>query len=457
MRKICYVVGVAGTSLDYALPRIMKKGKVYALVSAPLPSDKIEFLTKYCIEVKLITNLTEEYFDEQCLESEIISYANKINADAIVTLDEFSITPVSMAALKLNLRGAGVNIKRSRNKFYMRESFSQADVPNPKYLSLTANTDSYEEINALSTPFIIKVTEGAGSYCHTIINKKSDFKREFSHLLERVTNDGYGKSLGVIDSFLKPEFIAEEVIMATTEGWYEEPGYGDYVSVEGFVIDGAYQPISITSRLPTIPPFTETGLQTPCELSSSKRKLIEKMAKKAVDAMGLSYCGTHTEIKLLKNNNMCLIETAARLPGASITRMVEDAFGIDLIGTLVELLLYGKSDSIPKKMVDDNYIQSTGSVALVATDASGRPWKTRPKINKNINLNKVIPAGVTYELVWNKGLPDGQEIEPYDLKKGYFNFLGGVYLKADNTRDIKIAQISILNNLEALLNENKDD
>ncbi|EEQ16967.1 L-amino acid ligase [Yersinia intermedia ATCC 29909] len=426
-------------------------------MAAPISQEKIDVLTEFCVDVNIIPNLTSELFDEASLELEIIEYANKINADAIVTLDEFSVVAVSMAAEKLNLRGAGVNVKRSRNKFLMRESFSEAGVPNPKYLKLTAATDTSNLLKTLNTPFIIKVTEGAGSYCHTLINRKSDFEIEFQLLLDKVSTVGYDKSLGVVDSFRKPEFIAEEIIDATTDSWYEEPGYGNYVSVEGFVINGVYYPVSITSRLPTIPPFTETGLQTPCELSPFKRKLIENMARKAVDAMKLSCCGTHTEIKLLKDNKMCLIETAARLPGASITMMVEDAFGVDLIGSLVELLLYGKSDSIPSTMIDSNYIQSTGSVALVPTDASGRPWKTKPKLNKNIDISKIIPKGVKYEVIWNKGLFDGQEVQSYDLKKGYFNFLGGVYLKAEKTHDIMLAQLSILNNLEDLLNNSKDN
>lgn len=456
MKNICYIVGIAGASLDFALPRLIKKGKIYSLIAAPLPDDKINILREFCTDVREIPDLGKIDFNEESLETNIISYAQEISADAILTLDEFSIAAVSRAAVKLNLRGAGVNVNRSRNKFLMREHFRKQGVPNPKYFKLTEESDRNVFLDAITTPFIIKVTEGAGSFCHTVIHKKELFNQEFDMLLQTVTQIGNDKFLGVVDSFNKPEFIAEEVIDATTESWFDGNEYGNYVSVEGFVVNGVYKPISITSRLPTIPPFTETGLQTPCELPTSKRKLLEDMARRAVDAMELQFCGTHTEIKLLNKNNMCLIETAARLPGASITAMVEDSFGIDLIGTLAELLLYGSSDSIPNEMLDNKSVLATGSVALVPANASGTPWKTTPPLKKDIDLKSIIPAGVTYQIIWNKGLADGQDIPSYDLKKGYFNFLGGVYLKAEKTSDITKAQLSILNSLEYILNTQKE-
>ena len=51
------------------------------------------------------------------------------------------------------------------------------------------------------------------------------------------------------------QWLVEEIVPGSTDGWYAEPGYGDYVSVEGIVADGVYHPLCITGRLPPVPPL----------------------------------------------------------------------------------------------------------------------------------------------------------------------------------------------------------
>ena len=60
--------------------------------------------------------------------------------------------------------------------------------------------------------------------------------------------------------------LVEEIMDGTTEGWYSEDGYGDYLSVEGIVAKGTYHPLAITAKLPTVPPYIEVASTSPCVL-----------------------------------------------------------------------------------------------------------------------------------------------------------------------------------------------
>lgn len=66
--------------------------------------------------------------------------------------------------------------------------------------------------------------------------------------------------------------MASKIVSDTTQSWYDTPGYGDYVSVEGLVADGMYYPVCVTGRLPTIPGFTDLGTQSPSVLPESLQR-----------------------------------------------------------------------------------------------------------------------------------------------------------------------------------------
>ena len=116
-------------------------------------------------------------------------------------------------------------------------------------------------------------------------------------------------------------------------------GWGDYVSVEGVVVDGDFHPVCLSGRMPTVAPFTERAGITPAPLPHDAQERIMALARDAVDALGLRNCGTHTEIKLGADGRMWVIETAARFGGAMTVPQIEEVFGLDLIGMLVDHLL----------------------------------------------------------------------------------------------------------------------
>jgi biotin carboxylase len=251
--------------------------------------------------------------------------------------------------------------------------------------------------------------------------------------------------------FERLPFVAEEIIDSTTESWYEVPGYGDYLSVEGTVADGTYYPICVTGRLPTVEPFTELSNQAPCVLDEERQRTVERMARAAVDALGLETCSTHTEIKLTADRGLCLIESAARLPGAMVPREVEEAWGVDMVGLLVDVLL-GDTSRVPKDMLVHGAPRAAATLAFMATDSRGEPWKTLPVFHPDrIEWGNLVSAGTTVEIVEGATIPPGTQVPPYDVAGGILNFGGLFFLVSRDAETLLRDSYSILDNLEAEL------
>jgi biotin carboxylase len=451
-KKILFIAGAVGPKFDYVLPKIKRYGQLYSYISTKLNNERADVLTQHSQEVIEGNFFTEGTHNEKVLVDDIVLVAKRIKADSIIALDEFSIAPTSLAAATLGLRGAGSNIHISRNKYMMRQAFQSNDVPCPKYY-LIDNVGALKKVcQILKFPFLLKVTEGAGSLANVVVNNAEHAESVYTSLCKFVIDLGEHSKFGMVDSFLKPEFIAEEIIDASTDSWYNNQNYADYLSVEGFVIDGKYQSISITSRMPTIPPFIETAIQTPCVLEPALQKKIANMAAKAVDALGLSYCATHTEIKLKANQQLCLIESAARVPGASIVKITEDSFGIDFVSMLTELLLTGHIEQLPDDLLLD-YKKASGAVAILPTNVKGQPWTTTPLFTKNINWRAILPSEINFEVDWGPTLKEGEPIPKYDITKGLLNYLGGVLMTCNNPDTLIKAQHDILNFGEALFSK----
>jgi hypothetical protein len=252
-----------------------------------------------------------------------------------------------------------------------------------------------------------------------------------------------------------PQFIAEELIEASTESWYDVPGYGDYVSVEGLVVNGRYHPVAITARLPTLPPYIEVGFHSPAAMSEEAQRRIEDLARAAVDALGLQSCATHTEIKLQAGGGLCLLESAARLGGSMIARLVEEAFDVDLIGLQAAALLGRVDPTLPERLLTSGRTgRFVASLMVMAADSSGRPWDLKEPVAYRPDLvdwTKLTTPGTTVELV--KGQPAGSPMPAFTPTADTLSQAGTIILTAAAPVTLLGDSYRILDGLEAELRD----
>ncbi len=195
---------------------------------------------------------------------------------------------------------------------------------------------------------LLKAAWGTGSVGQLVLRSEGDVTETWEAATAAVATAHQSGVIGLLPPGAAGEFLVEEVIPGSIRSWWpEDSGYGDYLSVEGIVAAGTYHPLCITSRLPTIPPFTEVSNLAPCVLAEPLQRKIEAVATAAVDALGLESCGTHTELKLKDHGELAVLEAAGRFGGVMVVPEIERVYGYDALGALVDVLLGEPADFPP--------------------------------------------------------------------------------------------------------------
>ncbi|WP_055701209.1 GNAT family N-acetyltransferase [Streptomyces silaceus] len=449
MKRLLFVAGRSGPSLDYALPRLAAVASVHAVILSPVDAFARAQLDHHCADV------TDRADAPDPVEA-LVEYARLVRAHGLLTFSEYAVRPVADACLRLGLPGPGVNAARARDKWLMRLRWQRAGLPVPCFRQVGSLGDLQRARDRLATPFLLKRSDGAGSIGHVVIGEDTDIVEVWHRALEvdrAAFRDGFGD---YTHGEHVPSFVAEELIASTTESWYAPQhdgtrGYGDYVSVEGMVAGGTYHPVCVTGRLPTVAPFTELSNQAPCVLPERLQRVVEEHARHAVDTLGLDTCATHTELKLMAGERVSLLETAARVGGAMVTREVAEVFGVDLI-TLQAREALGEPQKYPERMLVTGDGRAAASLALIATDSRGTPWRTLPRFDwRSFDWSPLVSPGTTVEVAEGSTVPDGSVMPRYDAAAAALSIGGIAYVTADDPATLKADTYRILDGLEGAL------
>ncbi|MBA2695036.1 MAG: ATP-grasp domain-containing protein [Actinobacteria bacterium] len=446
MKKILFVHAKGGVPLDHAIPRMAAHGELHMLAVAAPPDDAWR---GHCAQV--IEAWSANPRGEDLVEL-IVATAKEVGADAVIGFSEYVLLAVSLAAGRLGLPGPGDTVRLSRDKRLMRERWVQTGVPIPAFRRVGSEADLLAAFHELAPPVLLKPAWGAGSVGQRVLHAEADVAPAWQAItggLAELAGCGLGE---YYETGAPRQLLIEEIIAGSVRGWYDEPGLGDYLSVEGIVAAGEFHPIAITGRIPTIPPFTELSSHAPTALDETAQRRIEALAKKAVDALDLDTCGTHTEIKLCQDGTAMLIESAARFGGSAITGVVESVFGVDMVGMLTRQLL-GEPVDYPEQMLT-TASSAAAEMSLIGTDAAGRPWQSAPVWDsRTANLASLVSPGSTITHVTGMTAPDGTVVPRYDEARGITNCIGMLFLTALDRHQMLSDIYAVLNGLERRLVE----
>jgi len=447
---ILFVYAKGGPPLEYALPRIAERGDVHLLAITRPPAHTEELWRGYCTS---FIAAPERGVGAERLAELIAGRAAEIRADAIMTFSEFALLAVSEAAQRLGLRGAGPNTLLSRDKRRMRAAWHQAGVPSPRFRPVCGQADIEAAYRELTPPVLLKSAWGAGSVGQRVISRAEEIGPVWVEASAAVAGALSVGALELSQDGVARDFLVEEIIRGTTRGWWPDgSGYGDYLSVEGLVADGVYHPLCIATRMPTIEPFTELSNLIPCALPEDLQRSIESVARTAVDALGLQTRGTHTEMKLMENGRISMIESAARLGGCMISAEIEEVFGLDPVGMLIDALL-GSEVKFPDRMLTNADARgSAASVVLIATDSAGTPWSRELVWDPQaVDWAGIVSPETRIELVPGQSIPAGSPVPPYDLSSGMLSY-GGVFFVRAPRVDVLLRDLyAVLDKMEAVL------
>ena len=446
MSSILYINVMGGPPFQYVLPKLTKLGNVTVVQPEAINNAELELL------MTLTTNVV--FYAPECGRSFLeflIGIAQEKKADALVTFDEFYLEDVAQASVFLGLKGPGRNVQRSIRKDRMYQYFRAHDLLQREFIASANPQDLWE--NSIAAPYVIKPARCAGSlgvFCVRSAQESNEFWTKMDSAqsaVRRVSTTMPGKE----EQLLKQPFIKEKFLQGDAKYWFgADTPYADYISLEGIVIDGVYHPVAITQNHPLVPEFTETVSMTPTTLAFEHQLEIANKIKPCIESLGLSCCGVHTEIKLLANGKIAVIESAARFAGWSIIPQVESVFGIDLVTTHVTSLLHPKAASVPSfEEIWRNRRGCAATINLLPVSEKGDPWGKPIQYNGLAGLSDIEREGVFLE--FTPYVEPGEFILPFSCVDGAWNSFGKLYLQSPQMQKTEAAVRAIRKNLRTMV------
>ncbi|MFF7356225.1 acetyl-CoA carboxylase biotin carboxylase subunit family protein [Streptomyces filipinensis] len=432
MSKVLYVHAKGGPPVGHALTRVAARSAVHLLALSELPAPVAHDAARLCASV--VAALDTPGDD---LVDLITTRAREVGADAVLTFSEYAVVAVAEASRRLGLKGAGPAAALARDKRLMRAAWERRGIPQPRFRAVTSAAELEQATIELSCPLLLKAAWSAGSTAHQIIERPGDaldaWQRSRAVMAESAL-------LGFAELHVpgtSEDFIVEEIVSGCAEEWFDGPGWGDYVSVEGAVVDGVFRPVCLSGRMPTVAPFTERAGITPAAVQGEAQRTIVDLARRAVDALGLENCGTHTEIKLGGEGRMWVIETAARFGGAMTVPQIEEVFGLDVAGMFTDQLLGGSPGWPARALTPEDATGAAGSLVVLAVQADGSPWPRRHRWDSSAVVRSApVGAGSTLSVVRESSLPDGCPVPVYDPAAGANTMAGLCLLSADRPQSV---------------------
>ena len=236
-----------------------------------------------------------------------VSYlARSQKIDCIVALDDYDVA--TAAALREHLRLPGMNesiVRHFRDKLAMRVKARQSGINVPDFSAVFNYDDLREFMNNVPSPWVLKPRFEAGARGIRKLHQAEEVWRALDEL-------GDQQSYYLLEKFLP----------------------GDVYHVDSIIWEGT--PLFALVSKYGAPPLSITqggGIFITRTLAheSDESQALLALNKKIMDAFGHSRGVAHTEfIRAEADQQFYFLETAARVGGANIDRMVKAASGIEL-------------------------------------------------------------------------------------------------------------------------------
>jgi biotin carboxylase len=211
------------------------------------------------------------------------------------------------------------SIIRARNKWLMKQSFQEHQVPCSKgVLICNEKNVQLNDLHNLTFPLIIKPLD---SYSSRGVYKVNTYE-EIRLFIDKSRNFSSNGDI-IIEEFME----------------------GPEVSVESITQNEITEIIHITDKVITPYPATvEMAHIQPSNLANEIQDSIKAIVKRAVQSLGLDNCATHSEVKIT-SQGVKMVEIGARLGGDYITsHLVPLSTGVNIEAAAIQTAMGGNPD-----------------------------------------------------------------------------------------------------------------
>ena len=242
----------------------------------------------------------------------VTNIARTRKIDRIVGIDEFDVLTAAKAREHLQIEGlSGSYLLRFRDKLRMRETARRANLPCPEFVGAFNPQEINDFLNSVPAPWIIKPRTEVNA--HGI--KKCQTSDEVWHTLKDYDARNTWRdhpSQFLIERFIEGKvFHVDSVVENGKIAAHGVSGYGTapfQVSHQGGVFTTAILPYK-----------------------SKERRELERLNKQLLKAFGYERGVSHAEfLQCAETGEFYLLEVAARVGGAYIADVLENACGFNL-------------------------------------------------------------------------------------------------------------------------------
>ena len=268
-----------------------------------------------------------DVFDVDALVAAARHLADATPVVGVVCYDEALILPAAHVREALGLPGMQVEtVRRCRDKSRTRATLSRAGVAQPRSVAVASLDEARAEAAAIGYPVVLK-PRGLGASLGVVkVGNHAELERAFE-AARSATYPGvptYKRGVLVEDFLDGPE-----------------------ISVDGCVVDGAYEPLFVARKqLGLAPYFEETGHVVSADDELVTDTDLRALLGAAHRALGIHTGITHSEVRLTSRGPR-IVEVNGRLGGDLIPYLGWLATGIDPGHVAVDVALGRRPTSRP--------------------------------------------------------------------------------------------------------------
>jgi hypothetical protein len=239
----------------------------------------------------------------------VLSEFRKRRFEGILALGDRPAIAAAYAARGLGMpANHPAAVEACHNKLRMREVFREAGLPTPWFRAVPLSPEPEPALLGIRYPCVLKPLSLSAS--QGVV--RADNREEFAAAAARLT-----RLFAEPDMRLQRESDFTQVLV-------EEYLPGVEVALEGLLIDGVLKPLAVFDKPDPLegPFFEETLYLTPSRLSPAQQAALERAARQAVRAIGLTHGPVHAEFRI-NDRGVWPIEVAPRPIGGLCARALE--------------------------------------------------------------------------------------------------------------------------------------
>ncbi len=251
----------------------------------------------------------------------IAAECKEIGIDGVATIaSDLANVTVSKVASELGLLANSIEcVNCTTNKVLMNRVLDEAGCPVPK--SIMVKEGEVLDPSSMRYPSIVKPVDRSGSRGIT----KVIFPDELKGAIDRAVDESF-ENAAIVQEYIE----------------------GREFSVEYISWRGEHRFLALTEKFTTgAPGFIERAHLEPARADRLEVESIQRVVEHALDALGVEYGASHSEVKIDDGGAVRIIEIGSRMGGDCIgSDLVELSTGYDFVNAVIDVAL-GEEPPLP--------------------------------------------------------------------------------------------------------------